>query len=31
MGREGRMVDAVARIGRGKDASWGVPFTLELA
>ena len=30
LGRDGRMVDAVARIGQGQSAPWGVPFTLAL-
>lgn len=30
MGRYGRMVDAVDRIGRGRDAFQGEPFTLRL-
>ncbi|WP_029030361.1 tyrosine phosphatase family protein [Salinarimonas rosea] len=30
LGRRGRMVDAVAAIGRGADAYEGVPFTLAL-
>ncbi len=28
--RDGRMVEAVAAIGRGADASWGIPFILPL-
>jgi predicted protein tyrosine phosphatase len=31
LGRRGRMVDAVARIGRGRDAFEGEPFALRLA
>jgi predicted protein tyrosine phosphatase len=31
LGRSGRMVDAVKRIGRGQEASEGRPFTLRLA
>lgn len=31
LGRDGRMVEAVERIGRGEDAAWGEPFTLALA
>jgi predicted protein tyrosine phosphatase len=31
LGRRGRMVDAVARIGRGRDAFEGEPFALHLA
>lgn len=31
LGRNGRMVDAVAAIGRGKDAYEGRPFTLSLS
>ncbi|MFC4175320.1 tyrosine phosphatase family protein [Microvirga sp. GCM10011540] len=31
LGRNGRMVDAVSRIGRGAEAMEGVPFTLRLA
>ncbi|GGK34738.1 tyrosine phosphatase family protein [Salinarimonas ramus] len=30
LGREGRMVEAIAAIGRGEDAYEGVPFTLSL-
>src|SRR5919112_2052285 len=30
LGRRGRMVDAVGRIGRGQDAMEGTPFTLRL-
>jgi hypothetical protein len=30
MKREGRMVDAVDRIGRGSEASQGEPFVLRL-
>lgn len=30
MGREGRMVDAIDRIGRGRDAFQGEPFMLRL-
>jgi predicted protein tyrosine phosphatase len=30
LGRGGRMVDAMARIGQGQSAPWGVPFTLTL-
>jgi predicted protein tyrosine phosphatase len=28
--RKGRMIEAIARIGRGKDCSEGIPFALEL-
>jgi predicted protein tyrosine phosphatase len=28
LGRAGRMIDAVAAIGRGREASWGAPFEL---
>jgi predicted protein tyrosine phosphatase len=31
LGRKGRMVDAVGRIGRGAEAFEGTPFTLRLA
>jgi predicted protein tyrosine phosphatase len=31
LGRKGRMVDAVRRIGRGQDAFEGTPFSLRLA
>lgn len=31
LGRQGRMVDAVRRIGRGIDAFEGTPFTLRIA
>ncbi len=30
MGRQGRMIDAIERIGRGADAFEGVPFRLDL-
>jgi predicted protein tyrosine phosphatase len=30
LGRAGRMVDAIAAIGRGSEASSGAPFTLEI-
>ncbi len=30
LGRKGRMIDAVARIGRGTDCFEGVPFALDL-
>ncbi|HYA71726.1 MAG TPA: tyrosine phosphatase family protein, partial [Roseiarcus sp.] len=30
LGREGRMIDAIERIGRGEDCYEGVPFALEL-
>ena len=30
LGRKGRMIDAVARIGRGTDCYEGVPFALDL-
>lgn len=31
LGRDGRMIDAIARIGRGADAFEGTPFELALA
>lgn len=31
LGREGRMIDAVRRIGRGAEAFEGAPFTLRIA
>jgi len=31
LGRNGRMVDAIERIGRGEDCYEGVPFALELS
>jgi predicted protein tyrosine phosphatase len=31
LGRRGRMVDAIAAIGRGAEAMEGVPFTLQFA
>jgi predicted protein tyrosine phosphatase len=30
LGRQGRMVDAIARIGRGRDAFAGEPFALRI-
>ena len=30
LGRSGRMNAAIAEIGRGRECSWGEPFTLEL-
>ena len=30
LGRDGRMVDAIARIGRGRDCFEGIPFALDV-
>ena len=31
LGRSGRMIEAIAAIGRGEDCFVGVPFALEIA